>query len=144
MIPRFGEFCCCCCLPLLPGFACSIHATWGPPYSRALYSGNCNLHWERGRGIASQFGMKYDPYFGAYPAISHRKVLFGIGEEGSVTCCLRPKTLRIARNIRSLLSQHDLHNPRCRIFNNFLSRFGERELLFYQNVPHVHTKRVWE
>ena len=28
--PRFGEFCSCCCLPLLPGFACRIHATWGP------------------------------------------------------------------------------------------------------------------
>ena len=25
------------CLPLLPSFACSIHATWGPPFSRALY-----------------------------------------------------------------------------------------------------------
>ena len=24
-------------LPLLPGFAYSIHATWGPPLSRALY-----------------------------------------------------------------------------------------------------------
>ena len=37
-VPRFGEFCSCCCLPLLPGFACSIHVTWGPPFSRALYS----------------------------------------------------------------------------------------------------------
>ena len=26
------------CLPLLLGFACSIHATWGPPLSRALYT----------------------------------------------------------------------------------------------------------
>ena len=26
-VPRFGEFCYCSCLPLLPGFACSIHAT---------------------------------------------------------------------------------------------------------------------
>ena len=33
----FGEFCSCCSLPLLPDFACSIHATWGPPLSRALY-----------------------------------------------------------------------------------------------------------
>ena len=32
-----GEFCFCPCLPLLPGFACSIHSTWGPPFSRALY-----------------------------------------------------------------------------------------------------------
>ena len=30
---RFGEFCYCFCLPLLPGLACSIHATWGPPFS---------------------------------------------------------------------------------------------------------------
>ena len=36
-VPRFGELCCCCCLPLLPGIACSFHATWGPPFSRALY-----------------------------------------------------------------------------------------------------------
>ena len=28
---RFGEFCYCSCLPLLPGFACSIHTTWEPP-----------------------------------------------------------------------------------------------------------------
>ena len=33
---RFGEFCHCSCLPLLPGFACSIHATWELPFSRAL------------------------------------------------------------------------------------------------------------
>ena len=32
MVPRFGEFCYCSSLPLLPGFACSIHATWGPPF----------------------------------------------------------------------------------------------------------------
>ena len=25
----FGVFCLCCCLSLLPGLACSIHATWG-------------------------------------------------------------------------------------------------------------------
>ena len=25
------------CMPLLPGLACSIHATWDPPFSRALY-----------------------------------------------------------------------------------------------------------
>ena len=31
--PRFGEFGTCSCLPLLPGFACGIHATWGPPFS---------------------------------------------------------------------------------------------------------------
>ena len=28
---------CFSCLPILPGFACGIHATWGPPFSRALY-----------------------------------------------------------------------------------------------------------
>ena len=28
-VPRFGDFCPCSCFPLLPGFACSIHATWG-------------------------------------------------------------------------------------------------------------------
>ena len=33
--PGSGKFCCCCCLTLLPGLACSIHATWGPPFSRA-------------------------------------------------------------------------------------------------------------
>ena len=37
MVPRFGEFCYCCCLPLLPGLAFRIHATWGPPFSRALH-----------------------------------------------------------------------------------------------------------
>ena len=31
------DFCYCCCLPLLPGFASSIHASWGPFFSRALY-----------------------------------------------------------------------------------------------------------
>ena len=36
--PRFGEFCSCSCLPLLPQLASSIHATWGPPFSGALYS----------------------------------------------------------------------------------------------------------
>ena len=35
-VPRFGECCCCSCLLLLPGLACSTHATWGPPFSRAL------------------------------------------------------------------------------------------------------------
>ena len=35
--PRFGEFCYGFCLPLLPGLACSIHATWGQPFSKALY-----------------------------------------------------------------------------------------------------------
>ena len=35
MVPRFGEIYFCCCLPLLPDFA--ILATWGPPFSRALY-----------------------------------------------------------------------------------------------------------
>ena len=35
--PRFGECCYCSCLPLLPGLACSIHPTRGPPFSRALY-----------------------------------------------------------------------------------------------------------
>ena len=33
----FGEFCYCSCLLLLPSFACSIHATWEPPFSRVLY-----------------------------------------------------------------------------------------------------------
>ena len=33
----FGEFCCCCCFPLLPGLACSIHATWGPSFWWALW-----------------------------------------------------------------------------------------------------------
>ena len=28
-----GQIYCCCCL--LPGLACSIHATWGPPFSPA-------------------------------------------------------------------------------------------------------------
>ena len=31
--PMLGEFCYCSCLLLPPGFACSIHATWGPPFS---------------------------------------------------------------------------------------------------------------
>ena len=35
--PQIGEFCYCSCLPLLPGFACSIHATWGPPFSWARH-----------------------------------------------------------------------------------------------------------
>ena len=35
--PRFGEICSFCCLPLLPQLACSILATWGPPYRGALY-----------------------------------------------------------------------------------------------------------
>ena len=39
------EFCCCSCLPLLPGFACSIHATWGPPFSRALYISTLGVDW---------------------------------------------------------------------------------------------------
>ena len=38
MGPRFGEFHSCCCLPLLPGLACSIHETLGPPFSGALTS----------------------------------------------------------------------------------------------------------
>ena len=33
----FSEFWICSCSPLLPGFACSIHATWAPPFSRGLY-----------------------------------------------------------------------------------------------------------
>ena len=36
-VPRFGELCCCYCLALLPRLSCSIHATWGPPFSQALY-----------------------------------------------------------------------------------------------------------
>ena len=43
--PRFGEFCSCCCLPLLPQLACSILATWGPPYTGSLYM--CSYHPER-------------------------------------------------------------------------------------------------
>ena len=39
--PRFGEFCYCSCLPLLPVFTCSFHATWGPPFSRALKYNGC-------------------------------------------------------------------------------------------------------
>ena len=35
--PGFCEFCSCSCLPLLPQLSCSIHATWGPPISGALY-----------------------------------------------------------------------------------------------------------
>ena len=34
-VPRFGELCSCSCLPLQPELACSIHATWGPSFSRA-------------------------------------------------------------------------------------------------------------
>ena len=36
----FGEFCSCSWLLFLPGFACSIHATWDPPFiqSRTLLS----------------------------------------------------------------------------------------------------------
>ena len=36
--PGFGEFCYCSRLPLLLGFACSIHATWRPPFGRSLYA----------------------------------------------------------------------------------------------------------
>ena len=35
--PRLGKLYSCCCLNLWPVFACSIHTTWGPPFSRALY-----------------------------------------------------------------------------------------------------------
>ena len=34
---RFGEICSCSCSTFLPDFASSIHATWGPPFSRAVY-----------------------------------------------------------------------------------------------------------
>ena len=37
VVPRFGEFCSCCCISLLPELGCSILATLGPPFSRALY-----------------------------------------------------------------------------------------------------------
>ena len=37
-VPSFSVFCSCCCLALQPELGCSIHATWGPPFSRALYS----------------------------------------------------------------------------------------------------------
>ena len=43
MGPRFREFFSCHFLPLLPGLACSVHATWGLSFSRALYSANDNL-----------------------------------------------------------------------------------------------------
>ena len=36
-LPRFGEFCSRYCLSLLPGFPCSMHATWGPPFSPLLH-----------------------------------------------------------------------------------------------------------
>ena len=42
-VPRFGECSCCCCLPLLPGIACSIHATWRLPFSQALNT-TCTAH----------------------------------------------------------------------------------------------------
>ena len=63
---RFGELYFCCCSPLLPGFACSIHATWGPPFSRVLY--------RRGRGVIT----------GIPPASSQRRnnaTLFAPGLE---------------------------------------------------------------
>ena len=37
MVPWLSEFCSCSCLPLLPGLACSTHATWGQSFSQALY-----------------------------------------------------------------------------------------------------------
>ena len=39
----FCEFCSCCCLPLLLGYAYSIHATLGTPFSRNLYLTLCML-----------------------------------------------------------------------------------------------------
>ena len=37
-VPRLWEFCSCCCLPLLPGLAWKILATWEPFFCRALYT----------------------------------------------------------------------------------------------------------
>ena len=37
LVSRCSEFCPCSCLPHLPGFACSIQATWDSPFSQALY-----------------------------------------------------------------------------------------------------------
>ena len=36
-VPRLREFCSCCCLPLLPGIAWKILATWEAFFCRALY-----------------------------------------------------------------------------------------------------------
>ena len=36
VVPRLREFCSCSCLPLLPGLACRILATWETPFCRAL------------------------------------------------------------------------------------------------------------
>ena len=40
VVPRFGEFCCCSCSPLLPGFACRIHATWEHLLAQPCIHGN--------------------------------------------------------------------------------------------------------
>ena len=37
LVYSYAYFVFCYCLPFLPGFACSIHTTWGPTFSRALY-----------------------------------------------------------------------------------------------------------
>ena len=37
VVPRLGELYFCSCLSLLIILACSSHATWGPPFNRALY-----------------------------------------------------------------------------------------------------------
>ena len=36
-VPSLWEFCSCCCLPLLPGLAWKILATWEPFFCQALY-----------------------------------------------------------------------------------------------------------
>ena len=38
VVPRLREFCSFSCLPLLPGLACRILATWETPFCRALYT----------------------------------------------------------------------------------------------------------
>ena len=51
VVPRFGDFCYCSCLLLLPGFACSIHATWVPDEfikkikSLRAFDARCNFKW---------------------------------------------------------------------------------------------------
>ena len=63
-ILRFGEICCCSCLPLLLGLACSIHATWGSPFSQAskcrrLYHlRNLATDWHWSSRVGRQFRHK--------------------------------------------------------------------------------------
>ena len=50
------EFCSCCCLPLLPQFAGNIHATWGPFFSRTLYTPGVRREEEGARAIRPESG----------------------------------------------------------------------------------------